>query len=138
MPEGDFSAIQPPSCLRNLVIGFLAASVLVTVAALIWGCGSTRAPDPLPRPQPAPQVITDRVPLYDPCPPPPLLPRPMLWPLLVDGIMARVLSVKFVVLESYAHALMAWGDDEAVILEPYRLQATRPPAPPPTPTPHPH
>lgn len=137
MPEGDFSAINTRGCWRSLGIGGLIVIALTLLAAAIFsGCGTMNKPDPLPRPQPAPQVITDRVPLYDPCPPAPVLPRPMLWPLLVDGIMTPGLATKFIVLESYIHALMAWGDDQAVILDPYRGAATHPPAPTPAPTPH--
>lgn len=134
MPEGDFSDLDLSGCGRSLVVGgaIVAALLLLAIAMMTSGCASTGKPDPLPRPQPAPQVITDRVPLYDPCPPPPLLPRPMLWPLLVDGITATGLPVKLVVLESYIHSLMAWGDDQATILEPYRAAATHPPAPVPT------
>jgi len=122
-------AAQRAATLAGVLLGLLA--LLVAIASL--GCAST--PAPLPQPTPAPRVIVERIPVYDPCPPPANLPRPILWPLLVDGIQAPDLATKLLVIQQVGQSWQWWGDDEAGQLDLYRGTATQPLAPAPTPAP---
>ena len=130
MPEGDYDAVGKSGCVSGAA-GIVLGMLLILAVLCVVGCATAPpAPEPLPHSQPAPQVIVDRIPVYDPCPPPAYLPRPILWPLLVDGIQAPALSTKLTVIEQYGQSWQWWGDDLAGQLDVYR-------EPVPTPTPAP-
>ena len=129
MPEGDYEAIENSGCLRaaggRLALYLAGAAIF---EALVWcvSCSHARpAPTPTPVP-PAPEVIRVRVPIYDSCPPPADLPRPDYWPLVVDALSQPTLELKLQVLEYLIRSAVGYGDDQALILEPYRRP---PPAP---------
>jgi len=130
MPEGDFAAIKPPGCLERGAIMFLLIGVLAVVAALIWGCGSTRPPAPIPTPAPLPAIVTDYVPVYDSCPQPPSLEPALTWQIVLDGILSDDLGIKLLALEYAYRSAVDYAADLEVMLQPYRV-------PPPTPTPRP-
>jgi len=129
MPEGDFDAIGKSGCQLAGAAGIIAGILLLLGLLCALSCAST-APPPIPTPAPLPAVVTDYVPVYDSCPPPPDLQRPLTWQILVDGILSDDLGVKLLALEYAYRSAVDYAADLEVMLQPYRV-------PPPTPTPRP-